>query len=555
MNMRTISLTSLLPATVLLCSSILSLPAQAFCGFYAGKADASLFNRASQVILARDEDRTVITMQNDYQGPLSEFVLVVPTPQAIKQGQVKIADKEVFARLDAYTAPRLAEYHEKAPECNFSFDWGKQFVADNTVKVFGKAIRRYITNEMSMPAQTVQRGSIANPAAVKVEARFTLEEYDIVSLSAQESSSLESWLLQNGYRLPPGAAAALQPYIRQGMKFFAAKVNLKEKERLGFNYLRPLQFAFQSPKYMLPLRLGMLNAQAGSAQDLIVYALSPHGRVEAANYRTAKLSTNQELPYFIKERFADVYKSYFERQVKQDEMRTVYTEHYWRNEWRFMCDPCVETPPEVKHWQQAGVFWLNDSKKEFAARISGQAIVEADANKLTPVAITRLHLRYNAESFPEDLVLSETRDQENWQVRHVIHHPQYGALQKCIAVLEQKHRCSDECEPRVSKVIALQNSGRASSWRHQTAPVWQAECERACHVAKQDSFRPIINYFQKDVAQRLEREKQTLANLSGWSMAQIEALPGAQENLLHQGMPKTGKASPAPTQIAGKNGR
>ena len=51
------------------------------------------------------------------------------------------------------------------------------------------------------------------------------------------------------------------------MKFFVAKVNLKEQLRAGQNYLRPLQFAFESEKFMLPIRLGMLNASG--PQDLI----------------------------------------------------------------------------------------------------------------------------------------------------------------------------------------------------------------------------------------------------------------------------------------------
>ena len=36
--------------------------ALAFCGFYVAKADTRLFNRASQVVLVRDGDRTVMTM-------------------------------------------------------------------------------------------------------------------------------------------------------------------------------------------------------------------------------------------------------------------------------------------------------------------------------------------------------------------------------------------------------------------------------------------------------------------------------------------------------------
>ena len=39
-----------------------------FCGFYVAKADTKLFNKASQVVLVRDGDRTVMTMANDFKG-------------------------------------------------------------------------------------------------------------------------------------------------------------------------------------------------------------------------------------------------------------------------------------------------------------------------------------------------------------------------------------------------------------------------------------------------------------------------------------------------------
>ena len=45
------------------------------------------------------------------------------------------------------------------------------------------------------------------------------------------------------------------------MRFFVAKVNLAEQAKLGFTYLRPLQVAYESPKFMLPIRLGMVNAE------------------------------------------------------------------------------------------------------------------------------------------------------------------------------------------------------------------------------------------------------------------------------------------------------
>ena len=89
--------------------------AHAFCGFYVGKADVNLFNEASQVILVRDGERTVISMLNDYRGDLKEFALVVPVPEVLKRGQIHIGDRRVFERIADYSAPRLAEYFDDDP--------------------------------------------------------------------------------------------------------------------------------------------------------------------------------------------------------------------------------------------------------------------------------------------------------------------------------------------------------------------------------------------------------------------------------------------------------
>ena len=75
-------------------------PARAFCGFYVAKADATIFNNASQVALARDGDRTVMTMANDYQGDPKEFAVVIPVPTVLTRGQIHVGDK---ARYDANT--------------------------------------------------------------------------------------------------------------------------------------------------------------------------------------------------------------------------------------------------------------------------------------------------------------------------------------------------------------------------------------------------------------------------------------------------------------------
>src|SRR5207302_2093619 len=86
-----------------------------FCGFYVAKADTKLFNKASQVVLARDHDKTVLTTVNDYEGDPKEFAVVVPVPTVIKKEQVHVMDKALMDHLDAYSAPRLVEYFDEDP--------------------------------------------------------------------------------------------------------------------------------------------------------------------------------------------------------------------------------------------------------------------------------------------------------------------------------------------------------------------------------------------------------------------------------------------------------
>ena len=89
--------------------------ARSFCGFYVAKADTKIFNKASQVVLTRQDGKTVITMVNDFKGDPKEFAVVVPVPTLIERGQINVGDKKVIDHLDAYTSPRLVEYFDGSP--------------------------------------------------------------------------------------------------------------------------------------------------------------------------------------------------------------------------------------------------------------------------------------------------------------------------------------------------------------------------------------------------------------------------------------------------------
>lgn len=387
--------------------------ARAFCGFYVGKADAQLFNQASQVAMVRDQDRTVLTMSNDFKGELTDFALVVPVPVVLKREQIHVGDRKLLERLDAYSAPRLVEYFDDDP-CR-----------PRPMPMVSMAMPKAAAG----PSVTEER---ARALGVKVEAQYTVGEYDIVILSAKQSDGLETWLKESGYRIPPRASAALLPYIRQDMKFFVAKVNLKEQAKTGFNFLRPLQMAYESPKFMLPIRLGMTNADG--KQDLIFYAMTRTGRVESTNYRTVNMPSGTELPEFVQKDFASFYKAAFEQAHKREDYRALLTEYVWD---MGFCDPCAATPLAPEELRQLGVFWLD----ERGGPQPGMP-VRRPPGMGVDVVLTRLHVRYDGEHFPEDLMFQATGDRNQFQARYVIRHPFKGHV-NCAAANEYQEQLRD----------------------------------------------------------------------------------------------------------------
>ncbi|MFN0246040.1 MAG: DUF2330 domain-containing protein [Kofleriaceae bacterium] len=92
-----------------------TVPAHAFCGFYVSGSDAKMFNDATNVVLMREGTRTVLSMQNDYKGPLEDFAMVVPVPVVLKPTDVRVIPKDVLDRIDKLGSPRLVEYWEQDP--------------------------------------------------------------------------------------------------------------------------------------------------------------------------------------------------------------------------------------------------------------------------------------------------------------------------------------------------------------------------------------------------------------------------------------------------------
>ena len=391
-------------AACFLLGAMMSHEAIAFCGFYVSKADGTLKNKTSQVILVRDGDKNVITMYNDFKGNFKDFAMVVPVPVVLKKKDIKVVNQQIFNTLNEYSKPRLVEYYDQNP-C-------REYALEETS--VSKALMG------SAPGIAIRDNRLYKDERVKIEAKYMVGEYDILILSAKESSGLKTWLDENGYKIPAGASEVLEPYIKSNLKFFVVKVNEEEKKKLPGNFLRPIQISFSSPKFMLPIRLGMANADGD--QDMLVYAFSKKGRIECTNYRTVSVPTGKNIPLFVQNSFGSFYANLFQHQWNKEGKSIAMLEYSWdvspKNFTK--CDPCVATAPSTQDLVQAGVWWINRDWSDYSD-------VENEENSYSDnVYFTRLHVRYNRNSFPQDLQFQITPNTENFQARYIITHPANG---------------------------------------------------------------------------------------------------------------------------------
>jgi hypothetical protein len=423
--------------------------AAAFCGFFVAGSDAKLTNNASQVVLVRDGDHTTMTMSNNYQGPPEDFAMVVPVPVVLHKKDVHVLPHDVFDHLDALTAPRLVEYWEQNP-CTESGPRFDSFKPSAGCASCGAGVAKSAAPERH---------------GVTIEAKFAVGEYDILILSAKESSGLELWLNENHYKIPEGAAEALAPYVRDMSKFFVAKVNIQKVKRdgQGLVQLSPLRFGYEAHQLKLPVRLGLLNANG--QQDLIVYILHAEKRFKAANYPNVFIPTNLEVSDDVRASFPEFYADLFDATLAKHQGKAIVTEYAWESG---SCDPCP-TPPlspedlasfgaKVNAWSFGGGSGGGDLGDLLGGggggRVGGIGRGGlSGASGYDPYVITRLHTRYDKTALTEDIVFKEATpveggrsagwgdtgvgakqvsnsDSNNFQARYVIKHYWTGPL-KC----------------------------------------------------------------------------------------------------------------------------
>lgn len=346
--------------------------ASAFCGTFVGDPGATMTNDASQVVIARYDQTTVLTVIMDYEGPATDFGILLPIPEVVTADQVGSIDRKLVEWVADFTTPRQIAYTcddvfartELAPSgCQLGF--GCAASADNSMGFGGDAD--------------------TGLSDVNVEAQFTEYGYDFAVLSATEADGLQAWLDGNGYAIPAGGEDILQSYIDAGVYFLAVKVNLDVVEQVD-GWLPPIQLRYASPSLSLPIRIGTISS--AGAQEVVVYTLTPVAEGEVSITNFPELPVEQECMWGGSD-FAEFYTSTIEeahaeagagwvREYSWDLIPVVGTGYH--------CDPCTAEPVAPTSDGTFADFGLPSESAH----------------------VTRLRMRYTADEATQDVGMAVT---------------------------------------------------------------------------------------------------------------------------------------------------
>jgi len=456
--------------------------AGAFCGFYVAGSGSQLYNNATQVVLMRDGTRTVLSMQNNYQGPPEDFALVIPVPVVLQKADVKTLPKEIFDRVDKLDSPRLVEYWEQDPCAPI-----------HPMRHYAGSKRTRASSAPRPPAKPADLG-------VTIEAKFTVGEYKILILSAKESTGLETWLHQEGYKIPRGAAAYLRPYVQGGSKFFVAKVDIKKvKMSGGMAALSPLRFHYDTPDFALPIRLGLMNAK--DKQDLIVHILARGKRYELANFPNVFIPTNLDVKDAARGRFAEFYAALFDATMEKNP-GAVVTEYSWNAN---SCDPCPTPALSQSELMTLGLDVLSNAIAVPPPGKRGGRPAPRRRRRPPPRpyayggwVLTRLHARYGAGDVHDDLVFRQAKPvmggrevrtgkdstlaqgatpagMNNFQARYAIRHEWTGPIECANPVRDRwggppSGTPAQQVKPATGLAFAPRGKAKLASWVARDVP-------------------------------------------------------------------------------------
>jgi len=368
-------------------------PAYSFVGVFISKDGNKIISQNSKVIIAKKDQKTTLTFTSDLHTKAQQFILLVPVLADVKTHHVSTIGYDYINKLDLYTSPRLIEYINFDP-CD--------------------------PNVLERPPVSANRMDKA--ISLKPVISKTTKKHKFFVLNSNESNNIKDWLKKHGYDLSSQYLNVLKKYTAKNMKFIAIEV---KNHNSKVTQLAPVQIVYESESFLLPIRIGSLNAPNSKNQDMTIYILSSLGEVLPTNYKVNDTPTNVNLPISTIDNFNQFYDNLMHK-LFASHPDIIRKEYSWPIN---TCKPCTSTPLTKGELQKLGVFWYSSNSPELPY-------------------VTRLHTHYSPEysqySLADNMKFEETTKRFKYQT--------YFNLRYHITMTQSK--CKDRYYKEVQKAKA-----------------------------------------------------------------------------------------------------
>jgi MYXO-CTERM domain-containing protein len=262
----------MLATGVALAGGLVPSSASACGGFFCSQA-AGVNQAAERIVFANNGDGTVTAViEIQYQGPSDKFSWLLPISSVPEGDQIAVGSTLAFQRLQQATNPQYQLTTRVEGVCD------PQMYANGTGGT-----------SSSFPGSFSGGGASAGPNdGVTVEAAGVVGsfEWTVISLDpslAEPADAAVTWLNKNGYDVPAGAPGMLGPYLADGMKLLA----LRLQKGATTGSIRPIVLTYEADKPMIPIKL---TAVAANDDMGVMTWILGEGRAVPVNYYALELN-------------------------------------------------------------------------------------------------------------------------------------------------------------------------------------------------------------------------------------------------------------------------
>ncbi|MCY3738362.1 MAG: DUF2330 domain-containing protein [Gemmatimonadaceae bacterium] len=210
-----------------------------------------------QALFMAGEDSTTVHLRGYFDGPLREFVWLVPVPAGSK---IELSHKDIFQRLDQTTRPRFHLFHEDevTPEL---LEEKTGFVPEFPELTYENEHSErcdYLADLLFSPFATTPH--IPCPIRVCETVRLgDLREWEtqaVTIIPARSHAGIADWVMERGYLPGPMNGEVVQSYLDEGHSILAVEVgppaNLSHLRLV--NRIQPLAFTYGGDRIAVPLK-------------------------------------------------------------------------------------------------------------------------------------------------------------------------------------------------------------------------------------------------------------------------------------------------------------